>query len=932
MPKILAFLTFSFLLTSCEFWQQPVREYLEYWTTTCQVGKIEYITPWTELNGAPNLSALNPIEINIYLVNPKGYNILRNPTPGKNCFKLQDGSGNLISEGYSETALDNNTSIKIRAKLSDTTEGQTIKLSGCIWPENRASWGTEETLRESFPELFYETTFVQNTPPDNPSSVTTLQNGTFGDTDKHFLSFTIPIQRYNRNKGSKYEIKYWLRDGDDNSLTYQGSKILTLSDNKNPDSTSTTFQYYFDEQVPHLFYEYTVQVLGPRGLKSEVFATEYGPGVHQLMDPEITILKDFNGLEDEDHFECIEVASDDEEIFFTASPANPDEEFKVTVDDVEVTQGNYKVSRIGRHTIVATSIKDGARTVNLKKNIRIVKTPSIDPIDLGSQFNGKGQDTNGFKYIEVDKTTDKVSYSIMPKEEGTTVSGTIDNTPFDETTDQQTGQLGTEKSHTLTAIIHKQYCKDVTFTTKVKVVQKLQAPSYEFKSNGLTNNPTGVKTGNFEWIEVPDGSTYVTYAITAASGCTMEVKKDYPNVSTTTVNSNTHMDNLVSLGGASYRDYTLTITVKKPYQNDKTFYKYIRLVQALQEPTLRFYKHESNDVITASSERPEESGYSNYTCYDLPLTLSGTGKANFEVSAGSGESVTVKIDGSTSTANGSGKRFLELGGHTITMVVSKTNYSTQTYSKDVYIQGILEPVTIQYSPRKSGSTIEWTNIPKTNDLQYLKFSYLTYDSMPIKVIPGNTDNTISVTIYRGSTSIDSNTITDTYTNNLFHHDTAYTIAVNQSRLHCKSSIQESRRIQVQIKPVTITVGDTALKLNFDEAGDSEIWGKVYLRKNSGTWDLLREFKKAKFGDEMNWDSYGHESLSYTLYAPTETVAYKSEGLYESDTGNKDWIGDVNVSKNLTTLKSEADPLLYAKSSDSGGSHPTEHRVKLNLAD
>ncbi|MBO4319751.1 MAG: hypothetical protein J5857_04705 [Treponema sp.] len=43
----------STLLISCEFWQQPVREYLEYWTTTCQVGKTEYLTPYTELDGSP---------------------------------------------------------------------------------------------------------------------------------------------------------------------------------------------------------------------------------------------------------------------------------------------------------------------------------------------------------------------------------------------------------------------------------------------------------------------------------------------------------------------------------------------------------------------------------------------------------------------------------------------------------------------------------------------------------------------------------------------------------------------------------------------------------------------------------------------------------------------------------------------------------------
>ena len=105
---------FSIIVSSCKFMHEPVRGYFEYWTTTGQVGKIEYLSPYTEIDGTPNLSSLSPVELNIYLINPKGYEILCKPG-GAPCFSLKDenGSSAFYSE-YSETALDHNTTIKIQ--------------------------------------------------------------------------------------------------------------------------------------------------------------------------------------------------------------------------------------------------------------------------------------------------------------------------------------------------------------------------------------------------------------------------------------------------------------------------------------------------------------------------------------------------------------------------------------------------------------------------------------------------------------------------------------------------------------------------------------------------------------------------------------------------------------------------------------------------
>ncbi|MBO4319745.1 MAG: hypothetical protein J5857_04675 [Treponema sp.] len=1202
MKKLANFL-FNFIISaiffsSCEFWQQPVREYLEYWTTTCQVGRIEYLTPYTELDGSPNLSALNPVEIDIYLINPKGYPILCKSSDTQKCFKFTDESkrSNFYTD-YSETALDHNTTIKIRATLPDDTEGQKITLSGCIWPENRSNDWSETDLKESFPELFYETTFVQNTPPDNVKNVNTLERVTFGNTGKHYLTFSIPDQRLKRNSGSRYEIKYWERDERDDSLTYQGSKILSLSDDRDP-STQDVFEYYFDEQEEALYYEYTVQVLGPHGLKSEIFATPKGPGVHQLMEPTLTILNAFNGLEDEDEFKCIEVATNDDVVTFTSAPADPSETLTVKVDDEVVTASNYTVSRIGQHTIKSTSSKDGSRPITVIKKIRIVKTPDPATFTFGTNetdtyFNDM-TDTNGYEYLEVPQLTSTVDYTISPTEEGTTVSGTVDGTGFDETEESKTGALNVN-AHTLTAVIHKQYCNDVTTTRKIMVAKTLEAPVYEFtqKTNdqmvgeveyievssstakagytikpitadsgacvsstagsiqfdatpqksgelavndytftvtvskdymiprtftkkvkvdsvltkpeikfgtdfngkkdamnyryievdsassivtytvtnkdsrggtlstvvtNMANSPnttvstndsgelgvgkykveatvkkdgytdviarefivivpklkeptitfgkdfngkgadtdgylyievpntsstvsytssspdtgvtvttkinnwaknnsgdliigdheivvtvtkafqidatitkkvkvvqelqepaysftpglTGSVTDGFEWIEVPDGTTPVTYTITAASGCSMTIKNSYNN-STSNVSGNTHVNNLVSLGSYdTYRNYTLTVTVKKPFYNDKTFYKYIKVVKALQEPEI-YIKNGTQRVNNTNDA--EDTNWSEYECYNINLAADGTGSLRYETqSDGSGATITIS-DRGNSIDSSSGT--LALGPHSFEIRVTKDKYKPKIFFRNIYIQGILAEASVSSS---NGTFKGGTGISSSNALKY-QFNYLRDDKLKCSITPGNTGNT--VTLKYGNSSLNPS-------NFEFVPDNTYVIRYSQSRQYCKSTPEVSKYIRVDIKPVTVTIREAALSVNFDDAGSTEeIYGKVYLRYNNEDWIMIREFNNAEFA-ECRYDSYGiTNNPTFTLTKPSDTVSYKSDGLYEKDSGsNKDWIPNVEVSKSLSELKTETDPQLYAKSS---GNHDTDHWIKLSLS-
>ncbi len=335
------FYSILFLFVSCDtLFNEPVRQYFDYWSTTCQVAKVEFSSAKTTIDGVENLSAKEQIQIDVFAINPKGFKLLQK-TEGL-CFSLQSSGGTLSYSDYSETQVDS-AYIKITAKLTDTSEGETITLSGGLYPENRIGW-TDDQLRESVPELFTSVSFIQNTPPDNIKNMTVPRGESAVIDGKHYVSFDVPDQDRNRNKDSTYEIKYYLNEG--GSLNYKGSRILTLDDNKNPTPGSSTFFYCFDEQEPLLYYDYTVQVIGPRGLRSEIFSTDSKLGVHQVSEPVVTV-NNLNGIKDEEGFECVEVENESDIVSFAVVKASGDDTLTVTLDGSEVNATGYRVSGIG---------------------------------------------------------------------------------------------------------------------------------------------------------------------------------------------------------------------------------------------------------------------------------------------------------------------------------------------------------------------------------------------------------------------------------------------------------------------------------------------------------------------------------------------------------------------------------------------------------
>ena len=875
------------------FLDMDVKEYFDYWANTCQFAEIQYTSANTLINGIPNLSASDDININLLIINPKNLKILKKPDSDTTCFSLYKGADSLDYSDYEEKAVDP-CMISIKAKLNDDSEGEYITLRGCIWPENRSGF-SEPTLRSECPELFIEKTFRQNTPPDNIRNMH-IPEEYFGTTNKHYIAFDIPDQNFKRNLGSTYEIKYYLRDKE---FKYKGMKVISLEDNKN--TGSTTFNYYFDDQEDWLKYEYTVQVIGPRGLRSELFSTEPGLGVNQLCEPVIEFINEPNGLYDEEGYECFEIKNNTDEVTFTADTAFEGEELSVTIDTQTVIGEIFKVKDIGQHVITLTSTKNGSRPVTVTRKIRIVKTP--EPASFSFKYNSNpavfntGTEASGYEYVEVEKSSSKVNYEIATREEDTQVAGTVDSTDFENAT---AGTLSVG-AHKLTAVIHKNYCNDVTVTRNIMVAKQLESPSYSF-----TVPLSGNKMNDFECIEVSDSNTKAGYTVKPAEADSGA--KIFGTVSGTSFAHTTS-----KTGDAGIGEYTFTVTVTKDYMQNRTFTRKIKVIEQLQEPEILFYAGNTRIYDTKDAEDTSYSSNNGYCCYNINLTQGGTGNISYETSRGN-LSLDIKENNIPIAEEGT----LELGPHIFTLTVTKENYLPRTYTKKIYIQGILrEPEFISSNGIKDGGSGN-----SSSDPQKWKFSYLKYENLHCSINAGNTGNSILLKV--NNSQVPSNFSLET--------EKSYTLNINQMKKYCKT-LSTTKFIKVNIKPVTVTDGECALNNDFGDNGkENEICGKVYIGKN-GTYQKLREFSKTDFKQHC-WDSFNHDSFSFVLYTPSDYICYKSEGMYEDDPTGDDDIDEVETKITLSALailkRSNQDTKLEVWNSDSD--EHMGHRIKFNLSD
>ena len=822
-------LFYSILFVSCDTsFNEPVRQYFEYWSTTCQVAKVEFSSAKTTINGVENLSAKEQIQIDVFAINPKGFKLLQKDEG--QCFSLQNSGGTLSYSDYSETQVDP-AYIKITAKLTDASEGQTITLSGGLYPENRTGW-SESQLKESAPELFTSVSFIQNTPPDNIKNLN-VPEGTFSGTLKHYVSFDVPRQDLNRNKDSTYEVSYYLREFE-GSVVYKGKKTLTLDDNKG--TSPTTFLYYFDGQEDYLNYEYTVQVIGPRGLKSELYSTIPGLGVNELNEATITV-DGLNGLKDEDDYECVEVENENAVASFTATKASDEETLTVTVDGSVVTGtgGVYTLGGIGQHTIVATSSKDGSRPISVVKKIRIVKALSEPKIEFTNASSIDG-DTVKFSYLNYEKLFMDITNTYQDASITTTIDGGT----------AQTGNLTSQKldvgTHTIKVTVEKEYCATQEFVKSINVgIKQITAKLTKAEIN-ISHNT------KYE-------GTIKLYVI----GGSEQVVRSYK--------SKNYLRNKFN-GYSVPADYYLFFNSKSSKARFETFNSkagYDPLRDVLRDFTLAEIKA-SNGYLDISSEsyKKADSYSSENTYHHLWLSLSegaapaditfspavscideanfecievadSSSKASYTISARDGASIGGKIDGISFTGPKSGQ--LSLGEHMITVTSKQSGCTDTTVSKKIkVVQKLQEPVIKFY--KESSHTNE---IVSTNDNAESGMTYKLYSNYNIDLDAyGNGQLYFDVSAESGTTvTVEETTINDgeetvtAITSGslpLGPHILTFTVSKDGN-----TPVSVEQKVYVQgilSDPVITSSNGTFVSGEGDEETDPQIWKFSYLNYDS----------------------------------------------------------------------------------------------------
>lgn len=389
-------------------------------------------------------------------------------------------------------------------------------------------------------------------------------------------------------------------------------------------------------------------------------------------------------------------------------------------------------------------------------------------------------------------------------------------------------------------------------------------PEIDFSDNGTFTGVIAEQDGLDYMVIEYTGESLLTSVTNTCDGAEMTVK----------INEEICSENSVLSDGFN----TIEVTVSKNLCRPVTVSKNVYVVKELQAPELRFYKHSGNDYLAVSDTAAEDSAYNSYECYNLPLTVSGTGNVNFELTAGSEETVTLSVDNNKTQADEKGKFYLELGPHEIELKVSKQYCQTKTFKRYVYVQGILADPSLTFTGEQDGND--------DNGNPLYKFSYLTYDEMPVTITAGNKNNTLSILV--GDAEEDSSFS--------LAPDSTYTISITQSRQYCKTT-EYNKTIAVRIKPVTVTVTKSYLYCNMSDAGDEcEINGNLYIQKNNESKSLFRNFDDVDF-KEKDWDQFSNNGFSAVLTTSTDYIRIFSEGLKESD----DSITNINYTVGIGTF-------------------------------
>lgn len=405
--------------------------------------------------------------------------------------------------------------------------------------------------------------------------------------------------------------------------------------------------------------------------------------------------------------------------------------------------------------------------------------------------------------------------------------------------------------------------------------------SFSEEYNGFTDN------SGFEIIEVKKGVETITCNIKpGADGESIYGKIDDINFEGNVQNQS------LDLG-----EHIITVTTQKDYCRNVVKTKKIKVVEELQKPSFSYYLNPQTDYSTSySGGNAEDSRYTSYDTFNVGLNDDGEGYLRVRINGNTqGAQITLK-DGEVDFSSG---EKLYLGPHTITITVSKEYYKTKVFTKNVYIQGMMNEPSIECLTdceilgNSSGDTID-------NPISY-KFSYLTYDYLTCKINPGNTENTITLKVNDVEKTSDSFTLEAARD--------IYILNIKQTREFCKTN-ESVKYVKVNIKPVTIRYHNSKVGLRgnlytcvggYDGKGEFDLLGTIKLDDV-----IIWEYGSSKYGVNADeWYSLNGDTSSRKFEMKIEYPSECSLTLHAINMARRngsEMSGDKNIKRTIKEIK------------------------------
>ena len=494
--RSILFYSILWLFTACSnSFNEPVREYHEYWTENVTVGRIDVETPYRKVSGTPNIAAKNPVDISVLLTNARQFDLEVDGEEGP-YYSVLDTNGEEVARDKSVSLSQDKSAISLNMTLSDETEKHHLEVKGHFYIiKDEAKF-----------EVPYSYSFIQNTPPDAPRN---LKNPTTVEYGYHCLHFDYP-QNLERNKdggsvdGLQYKVDCYFYDG--GSYRLVDSKTLTKDDSL----ASGEFVYYFESQEPSLQYDYVVTAIRPSdGFKSETVSTASALGACYVMEP--TVVFGTNGQTtgekllgpDGEKYEVFEYTG--ETYGFTAQNNDAAATMEVDINGVKTTENIQNKTSMataanstgeGFYNIKITVSKNLCRPIVIKKKYYLVpKLTAPDIVYTGTETTetktnpADGEDYNIMKYSYLSYDNLMLSVTNTYLGSGAEMEIVIDG--GDPVTTNITNHvLSDDNFHTVSVSITKEHCTPVPvhekkIYAKMKpVTAKVRNPMHHWHTDG----------------------------------------------------------------------------------------------------------------------------------------------------------------------------------------------------------------------------------------------------------------------------------------------------------------------------------------------------------------------------------------------------------------------------------------------------------------